>query len=59
MEHKRRNASYGRRVKKLSEIMGIDSQPNVRHKLRRGNFKAVFLLRCLQAFGASSSRVQE
>jgi hypothetical protein len=38
---------------------GIDSQLNVRHKLRRGKFKVVFLLRCLEAFGASSLQLQD
>ncbi|WP_397604649.1 DUF6471 domain-containing protein [Sphingorhabdus sp.] len=36
----------------------MDSQPNVRHKMTRGKFTAVFL-QCLEAFGASSSRLRD
>lgn len=52
-ELKRRNVSYAQLVDKLSEIGVVDSEPNVRNKLSRGKFTAVFLLQCLTAIGVS------
>lgn len=52
-ELKRRNVSYAQLVDKLAEIGVMDSEPNVRNKLSRGKFTAVFLLQCLTAVGAS------
>lgn len=56
-ELKRRNVSYAQLVDKLAEIGVVDSEPNVRNKLSRGKFTAVFLLQCLEAIGASSLRL--
>lgn len=58
-ELKRRNVSYAQLVEKLAEIGVVDSEPNVRNKLSRGKFTAVFLLQCLEAIGASSLRVSD
>ena len=52
-ELKRRNVSYAQLVDKLAEIGVVDSEPNVRNKLSRGKFTAVFLLQCLTAIGVS------
>ena len=56
-ELKRRNVSYGQLVTKLAEIGVVDSEPNIRNKLSRGKFTAVFLIQCLEAIGASSLRL--
>lgn len=56
-ELKRRNVSYGQLVDKLAEIGVMDSEPNVRNKLSRGKFTAVFLLQCLEAIGAPDLRL--
>ena len=56
-ELKRRNVSYAQLVDKLAEIGVVDSEPNVRNKLSRGKFTAVFLLQCLTAIGASELRL--
>jgi Domain of unknown function (DUF6471) len=58
-ELKRRNVSYAQLVEKLAAIGVVDSEPNVRNKLSRGKFTAVFLLQCLEAIGASSLRLQD
>ena len=58
-ELKRRNVSYGQLVEKLAAIGVVDSEPNIRNKLSRGKFTAVFLLQCLEAIGASSLRLQD
>lgn len=56
-ELKRRNVSYAQLVEKLAEIGVVDSEPNVRNKLSRGKFTAVFLLQCLEAIGCSELRL--
>ena len=52
-ELKRRNVSYAQLAGKLADIGVIDSEPNIRNKLSRGKFTAVFLLQCLEAIGTS------
>jgi Domain of unknown function (DUF6471) len=58
-ELKRRNVSYVQLVEKLAAIGVVDSEPNIRNKLSRGKFTAVFLLQCLEAVGASSLRLAD
>ncbi len=58
-ELKRRNVTYAQLVDKLADIGVMDSEPNVRNKLSRGKFTAVFLLQCLTAIGVSSLQLQE
>jgi Domain of unknown function (DUF6471) len=56
-ELKRRNVSYGQLVERLAAIGVVDSEPNIRNKLSRGKFTAVFMLQCLEAVGANSLRL--
>lgn len=56
-ELKRRNVSYAQLVEKLAAIGVVDSEPNIRNKLSRGKFTAVFLIQCLEAIGSSSLRL--
>jgi microsomal dipeptidase-like Zn-dependent dipeptidase len=58
-ELKRRNVSYAQLVDKLAAIGVVDSEPNIRNKLSRGKFTAVFLIQCLEAIGTTSLRLQE
>ncbi len=58
-ELKRRNVSYVQLVEKLAAIGVVDSEPNVRNKLSRGKFTAVFFIQCLEAIGASSLRLSD
>ena len=58
-ELKRRNVTYAQLVDKLAAIGVVESEPNIRNKLARGKFTAVFLLQCLEAIGASSLRLSE
>lgn len=46
-------------VGKLAEIGVMDSERNIRNKISRGKFTAVFLLQCLEAIGASSLRLSD
>ena len=50
---KQSNVSYAQLVDKVADIGVVDSEPNVRNKLRRSKFTAVFLLQCLTAIGVS------
>ncbi|MEO8374273.1 MAG: DUF6471 domain-containing protein [Sphingomonas bacterium] len=56
-ELKRRNVTYAQLVEKLAAVGVVDSEPNIRNKLARGKFTAVFLIQCLEAIGASSLRL--
>lgn len=56
-ELKRRNVSYAQLVDKLADIGVVDSEPNIRNKLSRGKFTAVFLLQCMTAIGATTLRL--
>ena len=58
-ELKRRGVTYAQLVGKLADIGIVDSEPNIRNKLARGKFTAVFLIQCLEAIGASSLRLPE
>ncbi len=55
----RRGITYAQLVGKLADIGVHDSEPNIRNKISRGKFTAVFLLQCLEAIGASSLRLQD
>lgn len=56
-ELKRRNVTYADLVGKLADIGVMDSEPNIRNKISRGKFTAVFLIQCLTAIGVSEVRV--
>lgn len=56
-ELKRRNVSYAQLVDKLAEIGVSETEPNVRNKLSRGKFTAVFLVQCLAAIEAKELRL--
>jgi hypothetical protein len=58
-ELKRRNVTYADLVGKLADIGVMDSEPNIRNKISRGKFTAVFLVQCLEAIGASSLRLSD
>ncbi|MGY4395833.1 microsomal dipeptidase-like Zn-dependent dipeptidase [Sphingomonas sp. UYAg733] len=56
-ELKRRNLTYAQLVEKLAAIGVVDSEPNIRNKLARGKFTAVFLVQCLEAIGSDTVRL--
>lgn len=58
-ELKKRGVTYAQLVGKLADIGVVDSEPNIRNKLARGKFTAVFLVQCLEAIGASSLRLSD
>lgn len=56
-ELKRRGVTYAELVGKLADIGVMDSEPNIRNKISRGKFTAVFLVQCLTAIGATDLRL--
>lgn len=56
-ELKRQNMTYAKLCDKLSDIGVNESETNVRNKLSRGKFTAVFLLQCLEAIGVQDIRL--
>lgn len=57
-ELKRRGVTYAQLVDRLREIGVEESEPNIRNKLARGKFTAVFMLQCLHAIGADEIRIR-
>ena len=58
-ELKRRDVSYAQLAGKLADIGVMDSEPNIRNKISRGKFTAVFLIQCLTAIGVSEIRISD
>lgn len=52
-----RGVTYAKLAEKLALIGVQESEPNIRNKLARGRFTAVFLIQCLTAIGAKSFRL--
>jgi hypothetical protein len=55
----RKGVTYAQLVGKLAEIGVMDSEPNIRNKISRGKFTAVFLVQCLLAVGATNLRLED
>jgi len=58
-EMTRRGVTYDQLVEKLAAIGVNDSAVNIRNKVARGSFSAVFLVQCLAAMGMRSLRLSE
>jgi len=56
-ELKRKGVTYGQLVDRLGAIGVTESEPNIRNKLARGKFTAVFLVQCLEAIEARELRL--
>ena len=56
-ELKRRNVTYADLVGKLADIGVMDNEPNIRNKISRGKFTAVFLVQCMEAIGVQEFRL--
>lgn len=57
-ELKRRGVTYAQLVEKLAEVGVSETEPNIRNKLSRGKFTAVFLIQCLSAIGVRELRLE-
>ena len=58
-EMARRGVTYEELAEKLAAIGVRDTAVNLRNKVARGQFSAVFLVQCLTAMGARSLRLSE
>lgn len=58
-ELKRRNLSYKQLADKLGEIGVQETELNIKNKISRGGFTAVFFVQCLTAIGAGEIRLNQ
>jgi Domain of unknown function (DUF6471) len=58
-EMTRRGMTYDQLVERLAELGVKDTAVNVRNKVSRGGFSAVFLVQCLKAMGVRSLSLDE
>ncbi len=58
-EVKRRNMTYDQLSAKLAEIGVRETPTNLRTKISRGGFSAVFFVQCLRAIGAETIRLKD
>lgn len=58
-ELKKRNVTYAGLVDRLRAIGVAETEPNIRNKLARGKFTAVFLVQCLAAIGSETLRLSD
>ena len=54
----RKGITYAQLVGKLADIGVHDTEPNIRNKISRGKFTAVFLVQCLSAIGVGVLPIQ-
>lgn len=58
-ELKRRGVTYAQLVEKLDEIGVRETEPNIRNKIARGGFTAVFFVQVLTAIGCRALHIEE
>lgn len=58
-ELKRRNLSYRDLAEKLGALGVQESEVNIKNKISRGGFSAVFFVQCLVAIGAQTVRLDD
>lgn len=56
-ELKRRNVSYRGLADRLATIGVNETETNIKNKISRGGFTAVFFIQCLVAIGARDLRI--
>lgn len=56
-ELKRRGVTYAQLVQKLAAIGVKETEPNIRNKLARGKFTAVFMIQVLSSVGAKEIKI--
>lgn len=58
-EMARRSMTYEQLAEKLAEVGVSDTAVNIRNKVARGGFSAVFFVQCLRAMGCRTVRLDE
>lgn len=56
-ELKRKGVTYAQLAERLAAIGVKETEPNIRNKLARGKFTAVFLMQVLQAIGTKEIKI--
>jgi hypothetical protein len=56
-ELKRKGITYAQLVEKLADIGVVEAEVNIRNKLSRGKFSAVFMVQCLASVGVKELRL--
>lgn len=56
-EMTRRGMTYEQLAEKLAEVGVADTAVNLRNKVARGGFSAVFFVQCLRAIGCDTIRL--
>ena len=56
-ELKRKGVTYGQLVERLRAIGVDEKEANIKNKLSRGKFSAVFLVQCMDAIGVENLRL--
>lgn len=57
-ELKRRNVSYRGLAEKLAALGIHETEPNIKNKISRGGFTAVFFVQCLHAIGVKNIQLE-
>jgi hypothetical protein len=57
-EMTRRGMTYEKLAEKLAELGVNDTDVNIRNKVARGGFSAVFFVQCLKAVGCNTLRLE-
>lgn len=57
VELTRQNITYGELAERLRKMGVPETEPNVRNKLSRGTFSAMFLIQSLEALGVKELRL--
>lgn len=56
-ELKRKGVTYAELVERLGKLGIDDTEVNIRNKIARGGFTAVFFVQCLEAIGCQTLRL--
>jgi len=56
-ELKRRNMTYEQLAEKLRDVGVEDTPENIKNKVSRGKFTAVFMVQCLEAIGCRAINI--
>ena len=58
-ELKRRNVGYRELAEKLTVMGAPETEANIKNKIARGGFSAVFFVQCLSAIGCTTLRLED
>ena len=58
-ELKRRNVGYRELAEKLTALGIPETEANIKNKVSRGGFTAVFFVQCLSAIGCTTLRLED